>query len=135
MKNGNMMKKYLLDSVILIDHFNNIAAATEFIKLHANNCTISAITRAEVLTGFQNEQKHIAMQFLDNFELLVINKEIADLASDFRQTYRTKLPDALQASVAIFYDMILVSRNSKDFKEGQIYLGRNDLVLCPYQLP
>lgn len=47
------MKKYLLDSVILIDHFNNISQATNFIKKNHKLCYISAITRAEVLTGFQ----------------------------------------------------------------------------------
>lgn len=38
--------KYLLDSVILIDHFNNINAATQFIKINAQDCVISVITRA-----------------------------------------------------------------------------------------
>lgn len=52
---GINMKKYLLDSVILIDHFNNISQATNFIKKNHKLCYIPAITRAEVLTGFQNE--------------------------------------------------------------------------------
>lgn len=30
------MKKYLLDSVILIDHFNNISQATNFIRKITN---------------------------------------------------------------------------------------------------
>ncbi|OAV23859.1 hypothetical protein AO369_2052 [Moraxella catarrhalis] len=54
-QNGNKYEKYLLDSVILIDHFNNISQATNFIKKNHKLCYISAITRAEVLTGFQNE--------------------------------------------------------------------------------
>lgn len=128
------MKKYLLDSVILIDHFNNIGQATEFIRKNYQDCCISAITRAEVLVGFDEMEKLSVIPILDSFELLVIDKNIADISAKFRQTYRTKLPDALQASIAIYHNLILVSRNSKDFKENQNYLGRDNLVLCPYKL-
>lgn len=128
------MKKYLLDSVILIDHFNNIHQATDFIKQHYHECCISAITRAEVLVGFDETEKLSVIPILNGFELLNIDKNIADMTAQFRQKYRTKLPDALQASVAIYHNLILVSRNSKDFKENQSYLGRENLVLCPYVL-
>lgn len=128
------MKKYLLDSVILIDHFNNIHQATDFIKQHYPECCISAITRAEVLVGFDETEKLSVIPILNGFELLNIDKNIADMTAQFRQKYRTKLPDALQASVAIYHNLILVSRNSKDFKENQSYLGRENLVLCPYVL-
>lgn len=47
----------LIDSVILIDHFNNIRKATRFLAdLNPNNTAISVITRAELLVGF--EKKH-----------------------------------------------------------------------------
>ncbi len=128
------MKKYLLDSVILIDHFNNISQATDFIKQNYQSCCISAITRAEVLVGFDEIEKPSVIAILDKFELLVIDKKIADMTALFRKTYRTKLPDALQASVAICHNLTLVSRNTKDFKENQSYLGKENLVLCPYVL-
>ena len=38
----------LLDSVILIDHFNGIAAATEYLTQVNEGAAISVITRAEV---------------------------------------------------------------------------------------
>nr|WP_283397667.1 PIN domain-containing protein [Wielerella bovis] len=95
---------------------------------------MSAITRAEVLVGFDEAEKLSVIPILNGFELLNIDKNIADMTAQFRQKYRTKLPDALQASVAIYHNLILVSRNSKDFKENQSYLGRENLVLCPYVL-
>lgn len=49
------MRGILLDSVILIDHFNGIQSATEFIADNFNQCAISAITYAEVLTGFEQD--------------------------------------------------------------------------------
>jgi predicted nucleic acid-binding protein len=52
--------KYLLDSVVLIDHFNNIPQASAFLQEHKKTCAISVVTRAEVLTGFSPEPRQIA---------------------------------------------------------------------------
>lgn len=61
------MIKYLLDSVILIDHFNNISQATTFLQENKDVSAISVITRAEVLTGVPLEHRVIITQFLDCF--------------------------------------------------------------------
>src|SRR3982074_350751 len=90
----------LLDSVILIDHFNAIAAATEFLKGMRGLAAVSVITRAEVLAGFDAASAKMALPLLDSFPTLAVDREIADLAADFRRTYRWRLPDALQAAVA-----------------------------------
>ena len=93
--------RFLLDSVILIDHFNGLQKATDYLKTVAEEVCISAISRAEVLTGFQdpnNLQK--AREMLDRFHLIVIDAAIADLAAELRREHRWKLPDALQAAAA-----------------------------------
>jgi len=41
----------LLDSVIVIDHLNNVEKATVFIEKELKNLCLSVITRAEVLAG------------------------------------------------------------------------------------
>ncbi len=46
---------FLLDSVILIDHFNGIDQATRFILDHHPRLAVSVITRAELLTGFEKD--------------------------------------------------------------------------------
>lgn len=56
----------LLDSVILIDHFNDIPEATAFISsLHPLRTAISVITRAEILTGFNVEEQERPRALLD----------------------------------------------------------------------
>ncbi|MGH7860495.1 MAG: type II toxin-antitoxin system VapC family toxin, partial [Candidatus Binatia bacterium] len=60
---------YLLDSVILIDHFNGIAAATEFLSTVGDRAQVSAITRSEVLTGFDDLQLAAPRALLDTFPL------------------------------------------------------------------
>ena len=109
--------KHLLDSVIVIDHFNGIAAATDFLTEHGKTCAMSVISRAEVLAGFDDETAALAMELLDLFPALPITAEIADLAARFRRSARWKLPDALQAAVAVKHGLALVTRNTKDFRD------------------
>src|SRR5262245_51383708 len=48
--------RLLLDSVILIDHFNGRPEATRYLASIAGEAALSVITRAEVLTGFDAEE-------------------------------------------------------------------------------
>jgi hypothetical protein len=110
--------KFLLDSVILIDHFNAVAAATEFLGERGKDCALSVITRAEVLAGFDEAGALAARELLDLFPALPITTEIADLAARLRRSERWKLPDALQAAVAMHHGLVLVTRNTRDFQDG-----------------
>jgi predicted nucleic acid-binding protein len=121
--------KYLLDSVLVIDHFNGIEAATRFLAEHGSECALSVITRAEVLAGFDDEVAELALELLDLFPALPITAGIADLAARLRRTERWKLPDALQAAVAMNHELILVTRNTKDFHDASPMS-----VLAPYRL-
>ena len=119
--------KYLLDSVVLIDHFNGIAPATEYLRAHRFESAISVITRAEVLTGFDQALLAHPIRLLDTFAVLPIERDIADLAARLRRDRRWKLPDAFQAALAIQHGLRLVTRNTKDFPEGEL-----DFVVVPY---
>lgn len=121
---------YLLDSVILIDHFNNIPEASAFIQNHHGQIVISAITRAEVLTGFKTApHKRLAIRLLNQFQLIPISQDEADLAADLRQKERWKLPDAFQAAVAKLHHLKLVTRNTKDFNPKKY-----SFVHIPYEI-
>jgi hypothetical protein len=105
----------LLDSVILIDHFNGVALATEYLGKWRKVAAISVITRAEVLTGFKTHDERLALTLLDAFPTLAINAPVADLAAKLRRVNRWKLPDAFQAALAVHHDLRLVTRNIRDF--------------------
>lgn len=121
--------KYLLDSVIVIDHLNGIDAATEFLRDHGDDSAISIITWAEVLAGCDDAQEASVRSLLSHFSALPLTLEVADLAASLRKSKRIKLPDAFQAAVAIEHDLILVTRNTRDFQSG----GQVQ-VLIPYRL-
>ena len=121
--------KWLLDSVILIDHFNGVDPATRFIADEHTDIALSPVTRAEVLTGFPDDHRPLATELLDQFQTLPIAAAEADLAARLRRSEGWRLPDALQAAIARHNMLVLVTRNTKDFPPG-----RYDFVRVPYSL-
>ena len=119
----------LADSVILIDHFNGITSATEYLSRMQGGIAISVITRAEVLAGFEGNGRTLARHLLDRFPTLIIDRTIADLAATLRRRYRWKMPDALQAAVAQHHKLKLTTRDTDDFPPK-----RYRWVVVPYVL-
>lgn len=120
----------LLDSVILIDHLNDMPKATEFISsLDPDETAISVITRAEILVGFEEASIQKAASLLDQYALLAIDKAAADRAAELRRRYGWKLPDAFQAALAINNHIRLSTRNTKDFDPV-----KHPFVEIPYKL-
>lgn len=118
----------LLDSVILIDHLNDVPEATKYIAKTEGRAAISVVTRAEVLTGLGDDARE-EVEFLDQFRLLEITKPIADLAAKLRREQGWKLPDAFQAALAQHHGLKLVTRNTKDFSPE-----RHEFAVVPYTL-
>ena len=124
------MIERLLDSVILIDHLNGIEKATRFIaKLNPLETAISVVTRAEILTGLPEKDLAQVISLLDQYQLLIIDKSIADLAAGLRRKHGWKLPDAFQAALAQHHKTKLITRNSKDFDPRKY-----DFVEIPYTI-
>lgn len=121
--------RFLLDSVILIDHFNGIEGATRLLAERGDDAALSVITRAEVLTGFEERFESQARALLDHFPTLPITLEVAADAAKLRRSQRWKLPDALQAAVARLGDLTLVTRNTRDFRPGDPVK-----LLVPYEI-
>lgn len=124
------MIERLIDSIILIDHLNGIEKATRFIiDLDPLETAISVITRAEILTGLDEGQQPKVIQLLDQYQLLIVDKPIADLAAKLRREHRWTLPDAFQAALAQHHKIKLTTRNLKDFNPQE-----HDFVEIPYRL-
>ena len=120
--------KYLIDTVIIIDHLNGVKKASNWLKKYGSDANISVITRAEVLTGASDREKFSIQLLLDNFHCLSITKEISDIAASLRQQYKWKLPDAFQAALAKQNGLKLITRNMKDFPK------EFEFVKIPYQI-
>jgi predicted nucleic acid-binding protein len=119
---------YLLDTVILIDHLRGVAQATRWLAARrVEQLAISVITRAEVLAGTTLTDEEAVKLLLDHYECYTIDKKIADLAASLRKQERLKLPDALQAALALAHGIKLVTRNTKDFNPKT-----HPFVMVPY---
>ena len=126
---GDHPLRFLLDSVILIDHFNGRPEATRWLAEAGHEAAVSVITRAEVLAGFDSQGVAAASGLLDRFPTLSIDKAVADLAARLRREHRWKMPDALQAALASYHSLKLATRNTRDFPPE-----RNPFVVVPYTL-
>lgn len=119
----------LLDSVILIDHFNNIPQSSKFLlSLDPEETAISVISYAEILTGLDEKGVKLAKPLLCSFKMLEIDADVAEKAASLRRQYGWKLPDAFQAALAIHHDIKLSTRNTKDFDRK-----KHSFIEIPYR--
>ena len=109
------MASDLLDSAIVIDHMNGIAAATAYLEL-LESPGISIVTWIEVMAGLRDPQSEaLGRTLLRSFELVPLSEAIAEEAVRIRRDRRLKLPDAIILATARQIGCPLVTRNTKDF--------------------
>lgn len=114
----------------MIDHLNGIEAATDYIlTCNPDETAISVITRVEILVGVEERDEALVKAWLDQYHLLNIDKEAADLAATLRRQYHWKLPDAFQAAICLYHKIKLVTRNTRDFDPR-----RHAFIEIPYQI-
>ena len=108
--------KVVLDSNIII-YLSKGLLKIEDIADRDDDIYISVITYMEVL-GYQFSdlaERKIIKEFLDNFEILYINSEIAENVILIRQQKKIKLPDAIILATAKYLNCPLMTRNVEDF--------------------
>lgn len=111
------MVSALFDTNILIDYLNAIPQARdEFARYDGK--AISIITWMEVLVGADPTVADETRAFLNDFELVAVDADIAERAVMLRRAHRFKLPDAIVWASAQSRGMLLVTRNTKDFPVG-----------------
>jgi predicted nucleic acid-binding protein len=121
--------KYLLDTTVLIDHFNNLDPATDFLEKNLEECAVSVVTVAEVLSRPFAARHMEHERFLSSFHTLGLDLMVARLTGALRQKSRWKLPDAFQAALAQRHGLMFVTRNTRDFDPKKYRF-----VHVPYEL-
>ena len=92
-------QNYLIDSNIFIYHLNKEKIATEFLLENRNFCAISRMTYIEVLSfNFNDEAEKSIKEYLEQFEIIDTNKDIASQSIRNRKIKKIKLPDNIIAS-------------------------------------
>lgn len=122
------MRGELLDSNIVIDFLNGVDAAKSVLA-EVTNPRISVVTWIEVLAGaITPEDETQARMLLEDFETLALSGAVAERTVEVRRHQRLKLPDAVIRATSLVHEMVLVTRNTKDFPAD------DPTIRIPYRL-
>lgn len=110
----------LLDADVLIEYLRGREQAISYIEGLDERLAVSVITIAELRAGLRGQREEQALEiFLEAFEPLSVDAEIARLGGDLRRRYgpshNTGLADALIAATARSHGLTLVTFNVKHF--------------------
>lgn len=108
----------LLDTNVLIDYLHGVAAARDELARY-ERAAISVITWMEVMSGANTKTERLTRDFLGGFELLGLDRPVAERAVQLRQQRRIKLPDAIIWATAQMHSLLLVTRNTRDFPDQE----------------
>jgi len=106
--------KALFDTNILVDYLNAVPQARTELRRYAEKA-ISIITWMEVMVGAPGDAEVATRSFLSTFDVVALDREIAERAVGLRRDHHIRLPDAIIWATAQARAMLLVTRNSKDF--------------------
>lgn len=125
-----MGKKFLIDTNVLVDFQRQILPEPSYayvVDIIDKDFTISFVSLIEFL-GYKDASP--AMQeFIKLANVIGIDRDVINETIELRKVKSIKLPDAIIAGTAIANDMVLISRNLRDFKNIP-----NLEVIDPYQL-
>jgi predicted nucleic acid-binding protein len=77
------------------------------------------IVIAEMLScpKLTDEESMIIKGFVFNFEIILLDFSIAEIGGMLRSKYKIKLPDAIIAATTIYYILLYLTFNLRDFKK------------------
>jgi len=113
-----MEQRYLIDTNVIIDNFGNKLSEKAKTLLYSIDLTVSAVTKIEVL-GWINatkEQLQPLYDFMEIANILPINEAVIERTIAIKQVKKIALGDAIIAATALVYDLVVISRNTADFK-------------------
>ena len=117
-----MGKRYLLDSNTVIDYIAGLYSdkATQWLnQIIDDEIVVSVITKIEVLSFDPDKDDNypLLVDFFEASTILALSDSIVNKTIQMRQKQKSKLPDSVIASTALVHGLVLVSRNTKDFRD------------------
>ena len=114
------MARLLIDTNILIDLLRRQAPAVSFIAGLTAKPTLSAVTVAELFSGFRDAAERSAIDsILHGATVIPIDEEIAEqgglLRRQWMRSHGLDIADALIAATAMAHGLRLATRNRKHF--------------------
>jgi toxin FitB len=101
----------LVDTDVFIDHLRGARP----IRPAGDSLHYSVVTRAELFAGAAEQEETVAL-LLAPFHELRVDRAVAETAGRIRRETGVRTPDALIAGTALVNDLMLVTRNTRDFE-------------------
>jgi len=116
-----MGKRYLLDSNTVIDYIaglHPVEVKQWLNQLLDEEMNVSVITKIEVLSFDPDKDDNypVLIDFFEASNIFKLTDDLVNKTIQIRQKQKIKLPDAVIASTALVNGLVLISRNTKDFK-------------------
>jgi toxin FitB len=115
-----MESRFLVDTNILIYSFSQVIPEKVqdiITPIFLNSFNISVINKIEFLgwRELNNREFIQAISFISNAQVLPLNDLVIDETIKLRRDVNIKLPDAIIAATCFVNNLILLTRNTKDF--------------------
>ena len=113
-----MGKEYLMDTNAIIDFLIGSLPASSRAAISQMKPVISVITHIELFSSNKtSEQELLQLNAFVKVATVInsIDTRIVAEAIKIRKALKIKTPDAIIAATAIVYDLILITRNTRDF--------------------
>jgi len=124
-------KGYLIDSNVIVDFFDDTLPVNGKDLLNNIDPIISIVTFIEIFSkkSLSAQEINKLNEFSEFATIYDVDRNIALITIDLRTQCNIKLPDAIIAATAVFYELILITRNVSDFNKI-----RRLEVLNPYKI-
>ncbi len=110
----------LVDSDVFVDHLRG----SRRIQPGRDRILYSVVTRCELFAGREVEEETVR-RLLEAFEEIPVDRSVAERAGRLRRTTGLRTPDALVAATALERQLVLVTRNTRDFQSARGLKLRN----------
>jgi predicted nucleic acid-binding protein len=127
-------KEYLIDTNVAIEYIGEAMpekALTMLDSIIDGEFYISVINKIELLgfAGITENEELKFQEFINAADVLDLDENIVTSTIEIRKLYKTKLPDAIIAATVLVNNLIIITRNTKDFNkiEGLKVLNPYDI--------
>jgi predicted nucleic acid-binding protein len=112
---------YLLDTNTVINYLGASLPVTGMQLLNTvvdDQSIVSIVTKMETLGyNFKFMEEQTTMEtFINGSTIIDLNNDIVNQTITIRKSKKIKLPDAIIAATALVYGLVLLTRNTEDFK-------------------